>query len=193
MVLRRVKGIDPVTQWIFNITMLIVMIVAATTAWNWSDKELPAFPIAMWVMPDQLHPNETFTVREIYVRRKLCARHIDHGFSQDVDGVIVGEPTYGMYRLPSPDDLLWPVVKGLLTTNFDADVPASIQPGKATYVMSLVWTCWWNPITYIFPYRTRLSYPVTILPEPELPPLPDIEGFIILVPDRDGRLVGGLH
>lgn len=187
MVLRDVKGIHPVTQWMFNLFMAIVMLAAGSIAWNWSDQELPSFPLAMWIIPDRLHPGETFTIREVYVRRKLCARHIDHGFSQNSNEVIgAGEPAYGMYRLPSPDDLLWPVVKGLLTTNFDATVPVSILPGKATYVMSLVWTCWWNPITYISPYRKRLTYDVMILPEAE------DDGawlYVVPIPHPDSKLV----
>lgn len=178
MMLRRVKGIDPVTRWVVNALGALAVIVAGAIAYNWNDNTPPSFIVAMWVIPDKLHAGETFTIREIYMRERLCARHIDHGFSQGPDGDgefgSINEPTYGMHRISSPDDLLWPQVRGLLTTNFDAEVPVSLNPGKATYVMSLVWTCWWNPISYVAPYRRRLTYPVTILPEDE------IQGLIII-------------
>lgn len=170
--------------------MAIVTLLAGSVAWNWADDTPPSFVVAMWVMPAELHAGDVFTIREIYVRNKLCARHIDHGFSQDAEGTAgIGEPIYGMYRMPSPDDLLWPTATGLLETNFDAEVPVSLQPGKATYIMSLVWTCWWNPISYLKPYRRRVSYDVMILPDPELP---ELEGFIFIVPQRRGTLVQGV-
>lgn len=134
-------------------------------AYYWSDKEPPSFTIAMWTIPHELRAGQTFTIREIYYRSKLCSRHIDHGFSQnDIRTDIV---SYGGHQMLSPPDLNWPVVKGLLVTGFDAEAPIDLVRGPAIYVMSNIWVCWWNPITWVSPYRMRITYSVWIKGEDE--------------------------
>lgn len=131
------------------ITLLLVLI-----AYSWSDRTPPSFVIAMWVTPYELQPEQPFTTIEIFVRNRLCTRHIEQYFVQ-------GETSY---ILDSPTDLWFPTRYGLIKQGFDNLVPRELKPGSATYVMRLLWVCWWNPITWMNPISFIARYNVKVVP-----------------------------
>lgn len=149
-----------VLQFITHILGIASLIIAGLIGLSWGDKTPPSYILAMWTIPHELVPGQRFASTEIFVRNRLCARHIDHGFSQDDISPV---PTFGNHQVQSPTDLWFPIQRGLLQHTFNADVPIELHRGAALYVMRIVWFCWWNPISWMTPFQDRETYPVWIL------------------------------
>jgi hypothetical protein len=157
MVRKALKVLQLITHFVGG----VALIVGGLLALSWGDTTPPSYIIAMWTIPHELVPGQRFTTTEIFFRRELCARHIDHGFSQDDD--TASFPSFGNHQVQSPTDLWFPTQHGLLRQNFNSDVPIELHKGPAIYVTRFLWFCWWNPATWVHPFEDRETYPVWIL------------------------------
>jgi hypothetical protein len=138
--------------WPIRLIMLVLAIVVFPLVYWWSDREPPSYILSMWVIPDVLKVGQPFLVQETFYRRRRCSRTIQQGFVQN-------DIVYPSGELTIP----YPMEMGLLKQRFTSYVPLGMKTDGALYTMVLVWTCPFDPVTWIWPITLALDYPVKVI------------------------------